>query len=397
MSNKLPINWNIYSFREIAEVVTGTTPSTNHAEYYGGSFPFVGPAELGENLITKSSKWLSEIGIMQARILPAETILVCCIGATIGKVGFTGIELATNQQINALICNREIAFPRYVFHYCKTLKSIIRNQGASTTLPLLPKGRFQELKISLPPIDQQRRIAAILDKAEELRRLRRQSIEQLDILSRSIFMEMFGDPKSNPKNWPIKIMADLFLTSPIFGSMIPPVPEKLGWLSIRVGNIQNWSLDLSDKKYIDLQSESIERHRVKDGDLLLARAIASQDHLGKCIIAHPGEETWAFDSHIMRIRFDNNFAEPEFIRHLFMTEGGRSLFLSASRKSTVQFNINTKEIAALKIPVPSITLQQEFAQRIEAIEQLKTKHRESLNHLDNLFASLQHRAFRGEL
>jgi restriction endonuclease S subunit len=117
----------------------------------------------------------------------------------------------------------------------------------------------------------------------------------------------------------------------------------------------------------------------------------------QCIIAHPGEETWAFDSHIMRIRFDRNFTEPEFIRHLFMTEGGRSLFLSASRKSTVQFNINTKEIAALKIPVPTVTLQQEFAQRIETIESLKAKHRESLTHLDTLFASLQHRAFRGEL
>lgn len=257
MSDKLPINWNIYSFREIAEVVTGTTPSTNHAEYYGGSFPFVGPAELGESPITKSSKWLSEIGIIQARLLPAETILVCCIGATIGKVGFTGTELATNQQINALICNREIAFPRYVFHYCKTLKSIIRNQGASTTLPLLPKGRFQELKISLPPIDQQKRIAAILDKAEELRSLRRQSIEQLDILGRSIFIEMFGDPSKNPKGWK---KVDLGLVGSVQGGLQvsasrSSLPCEISYL--RVANVYRDALNLSEIKTIKATESEI--------------------------------------------------------------------------------------------------------------------------------------------
>ena len=99
-------------------------------------------------------------------------------------------------------------------------------------------------------------------------------------------------------------MKELFATSPIFGTMIPPVPEKLGWLSLRVGNIQDWNLDLSDQKYVELPLSSVERHSVKDGDLLLARAIASQDHLGKCVIAHPRGENWAFDSHLMRLRFD---------------------------------------------------------------------------------------------
>lgn len=252
-------------------------------------------------------------------------------------------------------------------------------------------------KIPVISTVEQKRIAEILDRAEELRSKRREAIAQLDILTKAIFLEMFGDPKSNPKNWSVKFMAALFATSPIFGTMIPPVTEKLGWLSLRVGNIQNWNLDLSDRKYVDLPPESIARHSVKDGDLLLARAIASQDHLGKCVVAHPSGENWAFDSHLMRLRFDRNLSEPEFIRHLFMTTGGRSLFLSASRKSTVQFNINTKEIAALRLPVPPIDLQREFAHRIGAVEKLKAAHRASLSELDALFASLQHRAFRGEL
>jgi type I restriction enzyme, S subunit len=392
MSDKLPINWNIYSFREIAEVVTGTTPSTNHAEYYGGSFPFVGPAELGENLITKSSKWLSEIGIMQARLLPAETILVCCIGATIGKVGFTGIELATNQQINALICNREIAFPRYVFHYCKTLKSIIRNQGASTTLPLLPKGRFQELKISLPPIDQQKRIAAILDKAEELRSLRRQSIEQLDILGRSIFIEMFGDPLKNPKGWKTLKLEDV-VSRITDGEHQTPKRTLEGIKLLSARNIQDGYIDVKDVDYIS--TEEYERIRKRcdpvRGDIL----ISCSGTIGRVTLVTI-DESFSLVRSVALIKPIIDVVNPKFLECFLRTATLRRKMQQRANASS-QANLFQNQIKVLPAFLPPLSLQENFAKRIEAIEQLKTKHRESLNHLDNLFASLQHRAFRGEL
>ena len=234
-----------------------------------------------------------------------------------------------------------------------------------------------KISIPLPSLPQQRRIADILDQAEALRAKRRAALAELDTLTRSLFLDLFGDPKANPKAWPEKAMTDLFATSPIFGTMIPPVAEKCGWLALRVGNIQDWTLDLTDSKYVDLPTASQERHAVNDGDLLMARAIASQDHLGKCVVAHPNGARWAFDSHLMRLRFDQRRTEPEFIRHLLMTTGGRSLFLKSSRKSTVQFNINTKEVSALRIPLPPIELQCEFTRCLCAVEKLKTAHRTS--------------------
>ena len=104
MKQNLPSSWDLKSFKDVAEVVTGTTPSTKFPEYYGGSIPFVGPGELGTaEPIVDSTKKLSESGVKQARQLPPGSVLVCCIGATIGKVGFAGTALATNQQINALV------------------------------------------------------------------------------------------------------------------------------------------------------------------------------------------------------------------------------------------------------------------------------------------------------
>ncbi len=249
----------------------------------------------------------------------------------------------------------------------------------------------------LPPMGEQRRIVDILDVSEALRAKRRTALAQLDALGQSIFLDMFGDPATNPVGWPGKSMEELFAAPPIFGTMIPPVNESRSWLSLRVGNIQDWNLDLRDRKYVDLPSDAVERYSVKDRDLLLARAIASREHLGKCVVVYPGSERWAFDSHLMRLRFDPMRAEPEFVRQLLMTPGGRMLFLKVSRRSAVQFNINTKEISALRIPVPPPALQQKFACRVTTVENLKAAHRTSLAQMDALFASLQQRAFRGEL
>jgi type I restriction enzyme, S subunit len=303
--------------------------------------------------------------------------------------------------VSVLRANQDQVDSRYLYRWFSSdrIQNLLRSFGRQTTnISNLDINRCREMSIPLPPIDTQKRITAILDQAEALRSLRRQAIGQLDALARSVFLEMFGDPATNPKEWPIQPMSSLFAESPIFGTMIPPVPEPLGWLSLRVGNIQNWQLDLSDKKYIELSDNLTERYALKDGDLLMARAIASVDHLGKCIVAYPPKnEKWAFDSHLMRLRLSENLAEPEFVRALLMSPGGRILFLGASRQSTVQFNINTKEIATLRIPLPPLALQREFADRIGAIEALKSTHRTSLAKLDELFTSLQHRAFRGEL
>ena len=137
----------------------------------------------------------------------------------------------------------------------------------------------------------------------------------------------------------------------VFGTMVPPVAGGR-WLSLRVVNIQDWQLDLSDEKYVSLPTNTVERHSVRDGDLLMARAIASQEHLGKSVVVYPRNRNWAFDSHLMRLRFNLAKAEPELLRHLLMTAGGRQLFLKASRRSACAIHINTKEISALRIPIP---------------------------------------------
>jgi type I restriction enzyme S subunit len=257
--------------------------------------------------------------------------------------------------------------------------------------------RFSRIEVPLPPLDEQQRIAAILDKADALCRKRKHSLGLLDSLTQSIFLEMFGDPLANPHGLAVKAIDDLLAVPPNFGSMVPPTAERREWLSLRVANIQNWNLALDDSKYIDLPPQALERHTLTNGDIVLARAIASEEHLGKCVVVYPNKKKWAFDSHLMRIRLNPTKAHPLYVRELFRTQGGRQLFLQSTRKTTVQYNINTKELRALQIPVSGIEQQERFVYKLKSLSQTQQKVEATLQSTSTLFSSLQQRAFSGKL
>ena len=255
---------------------------------------------------------------------------------------------------------------------------------------------LRSLIVPCPPMEEQRRIAAILDKADALSQKRRLALQKLDSLTQSMFLDMFGDPATNPKNWSLEKLGNLWSEKPIYGTMIPP-GDAGAWLSLRVGNIQNGQLDLSDKKFVSLPNGSVHRHSLMDGDLVLARAIASQDHLGKCIVVQTKGEQWAFDSHLMRLRLNHTCILPEYLRVLLQTPGGRSLFLAVTRRSAVQFNVNTGEMNGLRVPLAPITDQRRFVELCKSVSLLAESANRHFTNSVRLFSSLQDRAFRGEL
>lgn len=272
-----------------------------------------------------------------------------------------------------------------------------RNMTGSAGQRRVPADFVRRFAIPLPPLSEQKRIAAILDQADAIRRKRRQAIQVVVALPTAILLDMFGDPERNPKGWPAVTMSKLFASPPNYGTMQQPSNHPSGWLDLRVANIQEGVLDLSDSKYVELERTMIPRHEVRDGDLLLAPAIGSKEHLGKCIIARPGAERWAFDSHLMRIRLDQTRATPEFVQAFLASPGGRHEFLKHTRRSAVQFNVNTKEMAKVEIPLPPIHRQRDFANRIAQVRQLEQRVHCARQEADAVFDSLVQRAFGGEL
>ena len=173
---EIPGNWVWCKIEDIGEVITGNTPSKDRVEYYGGDTPFFKPTDLDQGIDTRyASDHLSELGFEQSRKLPVNTILVTCIGATIGKTGIITVAGSCNQQINAIVPNKEVTHS-YIFYVCVSnyMQSEIISNASATTLPILNKSNFANLLFPLPPIAEQHRIVkeighwfALIDQIEQ--------------------------------------------------------------------------------------------------------------------------------------------------------------------------------------------------------------------------------------
>ncbi len=180
--------WAKASIAEIGTVVTGTTPATSSKKFYGGDIPFVAPGDLGNGLwVTTAEKTLTEEGFRAAKRLPKGAVLFTCIGATIGKAGVAARDLATNQQINAVICDPKRADNLFVYYLLALRAESIKRLAGAQAVPIVNKSTFEDVTAPLPPLPEQRKIAEILrtwDEAlEKLTALRAAKARRLDGLA----------------------------------------------------------------------------------------------------------------------------------------------------------------------------------------------------------------------
>lgn len=194
---KLPQGWEWKSLGEIGEIITGTTPSKNNPNFYGNEYPLFKPSDLNGDIIIKyASDNLSKLGFDNARNLPKDTILVVCIGASIGKVGLSGVNGSCNQQINAIIPNSAFT-SKYLFFVCLSnyFQTILKKNASQTTLPIINKTEFSKLQIPLPPIKEQEQITSHLDElsshVKNLKQNYQAQIKDLQELKNSLLDKAF--------------------------------------------------------------------------------------------------------------------------------------------------------------------------------------------------------------
>lgn len=203
---EIPDTWCWCRIDGIGEVVTGTTPSKENEDYYGGYIPFFKPTDLEQGVNTiDASDSLTEIGFSVSRRLPEQSILVTCIGATIGKTGMIQRKGACNQQINAVITNESI-IPKYLYYACISgyMQGEIKGRASATTLPILNKNKFSEIPIPIPPILEQKRVVAEVDNLLML-------VDEMDLCSQDL------------ANY-ISLTKSKILDLAIYGKLVPQNP-----------------------------------------------------------------------------------------------------------------------------------------------------------------------------
>jgi type I restriction enzyme, S subunit len=175
--SSIPNNWRMAELNELGEIVTGRTPSTKKPEYYGGSYMFISPGDIDENMyVERTEKCLSKDGINVSRILHKDTVLVVCIGATIGKTALTSAEKsATNQQINAIMPNEKVS-SHFLYYSLKFNSDELPALAGRAAIPIINKSNFSKFMILLPPLPEQRAISRVLRAVQQAREARLREI-----------------------------------------------------------------------------------------------------------------------------------------------------------------------------------------------------------------------------
>jgi type I restriction enzyme S subunit len=251
---------------------------------------------------------------------------------------------------------------------------------------------LRKFEIPLPPLDEQRRIAAILDKADALSHKRKRALGLLERLTQSIFLEMFGDPASNPKNWKEKPLSDfeVFLTSGSRGWA--KYYSQSGKAFIRIQNLQQGELSTSDIQYVDApDSAEAKRTTVRSGDVL----ISITADLGRTAVVPDALDNQAhINQHIALVRTKG--INPTYLSVYLASRAGQLQFGALNRQG-VKAGLNFDNIRSLRILEPPIALQNKYVDIRKKISNISARYSREALSSRSLFFSLQHRAFSGQL
>lgn len=287
----------------------------------------------------------------------------------------------------------------YAFQWVKSPDFVadMVSKATGASYPAVSDRIVLESRIPLPPLPEQRRIAAILDQADALRAKRREALAQLDSLTQSIFIQMFGDPIANPFDWALIQVGNL---ADVQGGLQVSSARKALPLEVpylRVANVYRGRLQLDEVKTIRATAAEVSRTTLQVNDLLVVEGHGNQDEIGRAALWNGSITPCVHQNHLIRARFDTSKVLPLYACEYLNSRGGRRHLLRAGKSTSGLNTISVSEVRGAPVALPPLPLQKTFATRIQAVESLKTIHRVALAELDALFASLQHRAFSGQL
>lgn len=391
------MSWPTVAITKVARVVGGATPKTDNPNFWDGHIDWATPKDLSdlrEKFISSTPRKITDAGLRgcAAEVLPVGSVLFSS-RAPIGHIAINTVPMATNQGFKSFVPGPELD-ASFLYWWLDANRERLQTMGTGATFKEVSKAVVERIEIPLPPLDEQRRIAGILDQADALRRLRTRALDKLNSLGQAIFHEMFGDPATNPKGWPMGVIGDL-LKEAKYGSSSKANSEGRGLPMLRMGNITyDGRIDLSDLKHIELSDKEFEKYTTRPGDLLFNRT-NSKELVGKTAVVTQ-TEPMAIAGYLVRARA-NARGDTHYISGYLNSTHGKAVLRSMCKNIVGMANINAKEFQSIPIAIPPVELQRAYGDKLASLRAEETKIQTSLDLASTLFNSLQHRAFKGEL
>lgn len=378
---------------EICDVIAGQSPPSDSYNQDKIGVPFFqGKADFG-SFFPKVRYWCNK----PTKISLPNDILFS-VRAPVGPTNVNNIEACIGRGLSALRCKKDVLVMKYLLHYLRANETKIAALGTGSTFKAITISELKKLQIPLPPLPQQQKVANILDAADALRQNDKALVAKYDELIQALFLDMFGDPVSNPKGWKKKEFKEYTLDVKNGITRRPKTEEdNSGDKVLKLKHIRSNFINYDCENRIKLEESEKQKFDVKIGDLLFIRVNGNPDYVGRCALHNDKNQEVYYNDHIMRVRYNLNHYNGLFLSQYLNYPYGQSEISKQIKTSAGQHTINQGGLEKLNLIVPPITLQTQFAERVAIIEEQKAVAQKSLEKSEELFNSLLQKAFKGEL
>lgn len=394
------MSWPEVEIKQAARVVGGATPKSDEAKFWDGDVAWATPKDLSDldgRFMSDTPRKITKDGLRScsAEVLPVGSVLFSS-RAPIGHIAVNTAPMATNQGFKSFIPGPDLD-ASFLYWWLNANRARLQAMGNGATFKEVSKAIVERIKIPLPPLAEQRRIAAILDQADALRRKHANTLSRLSALGQAIFYEMFGDPASNPKCYPrlpLGQAAAVFSDGPFGSNLKSSHYVEDGVRVIRLQNIGVGEYVDKDMAFISHEHfNTLRRHRCLPGDVLVGTL--GNPNLRACIQPDWMEEALN-KADCVQIRVNRRVATNHFICALLNVPSLEMMAHSLVHGQT-RSRISMGRLRELIVPIPPIAEQERFADALQKLAESKEVAIQAIQKAGALFASLQHRAFCGEL
>lgn len=371
---------------DICKFQSGGTPSKSNPDFFGGNIPWITTVALNGGIInsTNAVEWITNKAIQEsaAKIVPQNSIMVGTrVG--IGKVAINAVPMSTSQDVISLLDIDTASWDKgFLCKFIVGKNDFLLSQARGATIKGIKIDTLSNLQVPDIPLEEQRRITALLDKVSNLIAKRRAQLNKLDLLVKARFVEMFGDPVTNPYGYPVHQLSDYieFLTSGSRGWAQYFSDE--GEYFITIKNVKNCRITLDDVQCIKPPDNAeAKRTKVQEGDLL----ISITADLGRTgVVTKEIADHGAYiNQHLTCIRLNQKAVLPLYVAYYMESDAGKGQF-QAKNQSAVKAGLNFNSINTLRLMVPPKEQQGFFIDFVEQTGKSKLTIQQSLDKLEIL-------------
>lgn len=358
---------------DICRFQSGGTPNKNNANFYNGTIPWITTVALNGNTIGEESavEWITDEAIQEssAKVVPKNSIMVGTrVG--IGKVAINSVPMSTSQDIISLVgIDESIWDELFLCKFILSKNDFLISQSRGATIKGIRIDTLSNLIIPDILIDEQRKIAAVLDKVSDLMAKRRQQMNKLDELVKSRFIELFGDPEQNPMAWNKQPLSKIIINAN--NGMARRGNDPHGNIVMRLVELQDGHIDYTAPNRIELTDTEKRRYLLRESDFLFARVNGNPEYVGRCAAFHEIGEPVYHNDHIIRVHFDDAVMNGAFASALINSAYGKRQMRGQIKTSAGQYTISQEGIGAIIAILPPIDLQEQFAAFVEQTDKSK--------------------------